>query len=172
LLNLNKYKGSSVKIILVLLILFFITPINAQEKEYGAGITLKEKTPVTQILNDPTNYEGKKVLVEGKVLDVCQHAGCWMEISGSAPGEKIKVKVKDGEIVFPVEAKGHTALVEGEVYAIEMDKDEAIEFYEHAAEDAGKEFDPSTVTGPVTVYQIKGLGAIIDFAESTSEPQQ
>jgi hypothetical protein len=161
-----------VKIILALLVLFFILPINAQDKELGAGITLKEKTPVSQILKDPESYLGKKVLVEGKVLDVCQHAGCWMEISGNAPGEKIKVKVKDGEIVFPVEANGHTALVEGEVYAIEMDKDEAIEFYEHAAEDAGKEFDPSTVTGPVTVYQIKGLGAVINMTESAPQTEQ
>ena len=160
------------KIILALLVLFLILPINAQEKNFGAGITLKEKTPVSQILNDPASYEGKKVLVEGTVLDVCQHAGCWMEISGTNPGEKIKVKVKDGEIVFPVEAKGHNALVEGEVYAIEMDKDEAIEFYEHAAEDAGKEFDPSTVTGPVTIYQIKGLGAVINIAESAPETKQ
>jgi hypothetical protein len=29
------------------------------------------------------------------------------------------------------------------------------------AEDAGKEFDSTAVTGPMTLYQIKGLGAEI-----------
>jgi hypothetical protein len=29
------------------------------------------------------------------------------------------------------------------------------------AEDAGQEFDESTVTGPMTIYQIRGLGAEI-----------
>jgi hypothetical protein len=29
------------------------------------------------------------------------------------------------------------------------------------AEDAGKEFDSSAITGPVTIYQIRGTGAVI-----------
>jgi response regulator RpfG family c-di-GMP phosphodiesterase len=53
------------------------------------------------------------------------------------------------------------ALVEGKVYKIELTQEEAIEYFEHIAEESGKEFDPSTVTGPVTLYQIKGLGAEI-----------
>jgi len=31
----------------------------------------------------------------------------------------------------------------------------------HMAEDAGKEFDSTLVTGHMTIYQIKGLGAEI-----------
>ncbi|MCK7529458.1 MAG: sialidase family protein [Ignavibacteriales bacterium] len=35
--------------------------------------------------------------------------------------------MKDGEIVFPVEAKGSTALVEGKVYKIELTQEKAIQ---------------------------------------------
>jgi response regulator RpfG family c-di-GMP phosphodiesterase len=77
-------------------------------------------------------------------------------------GEKIKVKVKDGEIVFPEEAKGKDALVEGKVYKIDLTVEEAVAYYEHLAEERGQEFDPSTVTEAVTIYQIKGLGAEIE----------
>ena len=37
--------------------------------------------------------------------------------------ETIRVKVKDGEIVFPMEAKGKTALVEGEFYSFNVESE-------------------------------------------------
>ena len=153
--------------ILKLLLISFISAnivfaIGDDKDKYGSEITLKEKTAISDILNNPEDYLDKKVLVEGEVLDVCPKMGCWMEIKSDAEGEKIKVKVKDGEIIFPVEAKGHNALVEGKVYKIELSKDDAISYYEHEAEELGKEFDPSTITGEVTIYQIKGLGAEIE----------
>jgi len=91
--------------------------------------------------------------------------GCWMELKSDDGDRMIKVKVKDGEIVFPVEAKGSTALVEGKVYKIELTKEKAIEHFEHVAEEKGEKFDPSSITGPMTIYQIKGLGAEIHKKE-------
>ena len=150
--------------------LLFITFISANivfaiiddKDKYGEDITLKEKTNISDILSNPEVYLDKAVLVEGEILDVCPKMGCWMEIKSDVEGEKIKVKVKDGEIVFPVEAKGKNALVEGKVYKIDLTVEEAVGYYEHQAEERGDEFDPSTVTEAVTIYQIKGLGAEID----------
>ncbi len=130
--------------------------------KYGKDITLKEKTSISDILSNPEDYLDKTVLVEGEVLDVCPMMGCWMEIKSDVEGEKIKVKVKDGDIVFPEEAKGKIALVEGKVYKIDLTVDEAVEYFEHQAEERGDEFDPSTVSEGVTIYQIKGLCAEID----------
>ena len=127
----------------------------------GAEITLAEKTNISDILSSPEDFLDKKVLVEGEVLDVCKMMGCWMDIQSGVEGEKIKIKVKDGDIIFPVEAIGKTALVEGKVYKLELTQEEATEYYQHIAEENDKEFDSSTVTGPVTLYQIKGLGAEI-----------
>jgi len=130
--------------------------------KYGKDITLKEKTSISDILNNPEDYLDKTVLVEGEVLDVCSMMGCWIELASNVEGEKIKVKVKDGDIVFPEEAKGKSALVEGKVYKIELTVEEAVEYYQHQAEERGEEFEASTVTEAVTIYQIKGLGAEID----------
>src|SRR5690606_3015476 len=127
----------------------------------GNEITLSKKTEISEIKSAPEEYLGEKVLVEGKILSVCQNMGCWMEIADEN-GEKIRVKVKDGEIVFPKDGAGKTALVEGEVYKIELDEEEAKAFYEHMAEESNQEFDPSTVDGPVTIYQVKGAGAVIN----------
>jgi hypothetical protein len=150
--------------------LFFISFISANlvfaigdgKDKYGKEIILKEKTNISDILSNPEDYLDKTVLVEGEVLDVCPKMGCWMEIKSDVEGEKIKVKVKDGEMVFPEEAKGKDALVEGKVYKIDLTVEEAVEYYEHQAEEKGEEFDPSTVTEAVTIYQIKGLGAEIE----------
>jgi hypothetical protein len=61
-----------------------------------------------------------------------------------------------------MEAKGSTALVEGKVYKIELSKENAISYYEHLAEEKGEDFDVAAITGPVTIYQIKGFGAEIE----------
>ncbi|NNG26486.1 MAG: DUF4920 domain-containing protein [Ignavibacteriaceae bacterium] len=151
------------KLLIITIALLFSGCLFAQtdDGKYGSEITLEEKTNISDILNSPEEYLDKDVLVEGEVLDVCKMMGCWMELESDVEGEKIKIKVKDGDIIFPVEAKGQTALVEGTVYKIELTQEEAIEYYQHIAEENDKEFDPSTVTGSETLYQIKGLGAEI-----------
>jgi hypothetical protein len=159
------------KIILISLIIFIhfnVILIAQNDNEVlGSEITLFEKTKISDILADPESYLDKVVLIEGEVLDVCPAMGCWMELRSDSQSEeseiiqKIKVKVKDGEIIFPVEAIGQNALVEGKVYKIDLTEEEAVEYFEHKAEESGKEFDPSTIAGPMTIYQIKGLGAEI-----------
>jgi hypothetical protein len=149
------------KKILFLAFIVFSAYSFGQSEKYGREISLTEKNKISDILSNPENYVNKNVLVEGEILDVCSMAGCWMEIKSDSENQKIKVKVKDGDIVFPVEAKGKNAVVEGTVYKIELTQEEAINYYEHVAEEQGTEFDKESVTGPVTIYQIKGLGAVI-----------
>ena len=84
-----------------------------------------------------------------------------MILESDKEGQEIKIKVKDGDIVFPQEAIGKTALVEGTVYKIELTLEEAVEYYSHVAEEKGEDFDPASVTGAVTLFQIKGLAAEI-----------
>jgi len=150
---------------LIVIILFFsIGAVLAQtdDANLGAEITLTEKTKISDILADPESYLDQTVLVEGEILEVCPMMGCWIELKSDDGEGMIKVKVKDGEIVFPVEAKGSTALVEGKVYKIELTQEKAIEHFEHVADEKGEEFDPTTITGPMTIYLIKGLGAVIE----------
>jgi len=155
--------GSVLKLFLISFISANIVFAVIDDKDkYGKEITLKEKTNISDILSNPEDYLDKTVLVEGEVLDVCSMMGCWIELASNVEGEKIKVKVKDGEIVFPVEATGKNVLVEGKVYKIELTVEEAVEYYQHQAEETGEDLDTSTITEGVTIYQIKGLGAEID----------
>lgn len=128
---------------------------------YGKGVTLTDTVMVSQILDNPEAYEGKAVLISGDVVDVCQKRGCWIEVSSDRPYESITVKVNDGEIVFPLSARGSQAVVEGVVERIELTQEQAIKWKTHQAEEKGETFDPSTVMGPLTIWRIKGVGAEI-----------
>jgi hypothetical protein len=139
------------KLLIVFLLISFAF-VRAEEK-LGKSLTLKEKTSVSKILSSPAKFEGKKVLVEGKIADVCQEMGCWIDIAGEKEGEKIKVKVVDGEIVFPKDSKGKTVLVEGVIEKVTAEKTEHKEMKEHKDGD-GCEADKVS-------YRIKGLGAVI-----------
>ena len=152
-----------IKILLISLVTVNICFAFGDAKDkYGKEITLDEKTNISDILNSPESFLDKTVLVEGEVLDVCPMMGCWIELKSDEEVGKIRVKVKDGEIVFPKEAKGKMATVEGKVYKIELTEEEAIEYFSHEAEETGNEFDPTSVDDPVTLYQVKGIGAEIE----------
>jgi hypothetical protein len=128
---------------------------------YGEPLTLTTLTPVSAILDRPDDYVGELVMVEGVVTDVCDAMGCWMMIAAEGDGEALQVKVDDGVIVFPQEATGQRARVEGVVEKIERTEEEAVAAARHRAEERGLEFDPSTVTGPETIYRVKVHGAVI-----------
>ena len=73
--------------------------------------------------------------------------------------EKIRVKVEDGVIVFPMEAKGKTVLVEGEVYAVTPANTCAEDCSDKEKEKEGEH--KCAHEEVVKIYQIKGEGAVI-----------
>lgn len=151
-------------IIFITLLIFTITSLTAfagDGKQYGKKLTLKKTTNVSDILSNPEKFVGKKVLIKGTIVDVCKKRGCWMDISSNKEFEKIKVKVEDGVIVFPLTAKGKTATVEGEVYAITSAVEECSNKEDHSGDEHGEECEHSKTKSEKTIYQIKGLGAVI-----------
>ncbi len=140
------------------------THTHAFEKKgtsYGKPLTLSKITKVSHIMANPGDFIGKTVLVKGVVVNVCSHRGCWMDIASDAPFEKIRIKVADGEIVFPLDAKGKEALVEGVLEKLEFTKEQIIQWRRHHAEKHGETFDPGSVTSGETHYRIRGTGAVI-----------
>lgn len=134
----------------------------ANDKSYGEPLTLTESTTVSAILDDTDAHLGKKVRIEGMVVDVCSMRGCWMEVAGDRPFETIKIKVDDGVIVFPLTAKGKSAIVEGVVEKLELSHEQVVKMKKHEAEEKDEKFDPSTISeGDLVIYRLRGLGAII-----------
>jgi hypothetical protein len=145
-----------------LLVLVILCSVSAfAETKLGKPLTLKEAVPVAKVAENPEAWVGKTVQVKGKVTEVCQMMGCWMNLVDPASYKTIRIKVKDGEIVFPKEAVGKMAIAEGKVAKIELTKDQVIAQMKHEAEENGKKFDPASVKSGKTTYQIQGTGAVV-----------
>jgi hypothetical protein len=157
----------------------------AAVKKYGKPLTLKETTKISDILAKPDAYNGKRVKVQGPIVDVCSMKGCWIAIGSDKEFESIRFKVDEGVIVFPMDSKGLTATVEGVLTVTVLSvADQIAAAEEMAKEAAGKEkgtgmgagagmghqmgaeagkdkkpFDPKSIKGPKTVIMIKGEAA-------------
>lgn len=147
--------------LVAILLVAMLCPNLSVAKDFGQGVTLSEETAISAIIDKPENYVGKKVKVSGLVIDVCSTRGCWIYLAGDRDFEKIRIKVTDGEIVFPMEARGKKATVVGVVESMELTREDVIKRRKHHAEETGAPFDPSTVTSGETVLRIRGLGASI-----------
>ena len=148
---------------LTLLILFVALPtFGGDGKLYGEPLTGEDTVQIHEILEDPDPYLGQVVRVEGLVTGVCEKRGCWMSLASDVKEfEEIRIKVDDGVIVFPMEAKGKRAVAEGVLTKVEMTMEQTVAYKKHHAEEHNEEFDPASVTEPLVFYQIKGTGAVI-----------
>ena len=147
----------------ILVFFLFVTSaaIAGDGKAYGKPLTGEDTTKISVLMAEPDKFIGKTVRVEGLVTGVCEKRGCWMSLASDEEFQELRIKVDDGVIVFPIEAKGKHAVAEGEFTKIEMTMEQTLAYKKHHAEEHNEEFDPATVTEPLTYYQIKATGALI-----------
>jgi len=139
--------------------LVFMILVSLMDGPSVYGNAPKAETPTVTIkalMENPEAYLDKVIKVEGEVQEVCPMKGCWLDMESN--GSKVRIKVKDGEIVFDKELVGKQVLAEGTVYKFDLDKKQAISYFKHMAEEKGETFDPATITEGTTIYQIGGIG--------------
>ena len=130
--------------------------------KYGKPLSSATPVKVSELMAKPDAYVGKLVKIEGLVTEVCPKRGCWINVAGDEEFRTIRVKVEDGVIVFPLTEKGKKVVAEGTFTKTELTKEQAIARAKHHAEEKGTKFDPASVTGPQTVYQVMGVGAVVE----------
>jgi len=145
---------------ILLAVLAAATMLSAAEVKLGKPLTVKEPMPLATLMANANDYVGKTVQVRGKVTEVCQMMGCWMELTNDS-GQHVRIKVDDGVIVFPKDSTGKTAVAEGKFTKTELTREQAVAQAKEEAADRGKKFDPAKVKGGATIYQIEGTGAVI-----------
>ncbi|MEO5823956.1 MAG: DUF4920 domain-containing protein [Vicinamibacteraceae bacterium] len=142
-------------LLLLLTGLLATTLTAAADTKLGTGVTLEAATPIADVIAKPGGYAGQTIRVEGVVTAVCEHMGCWMTLApAGATGEKpatLRLKVDDGVIVFPVSAKGRTAVAQGVIEKVAGDDHEGAE---HKTADAAA---PAAAAS----YQLKVTGAVL-----------
>ncbi len=146
--------------LLVLSTMLLAAAASAEETVYGAGVSANDTILVSDLMANPDAHVDKVIRVTGTAVAVCQHRGCWVELASDVEGETVRVKVTDGEIVFPLEMQGETVTAEGVWTKIDLDLETTKAICENQAKKAGEKFDPDSVTSCMTVWQITGTGAV------------
>ena len=162
-------------IFLLSLLLFFSNCYNKIEESdllhksnpdgwYGSSFTITVKNKIDNLLNSPEEYLGKEVLVTGEITEICPMRGCWIDIKDPESESNIRVKVTDGEIVFPLSANGKYVDVQGTFTKINFTEEQAKKWKIHLAEEQGIHLIPDEVEikpEDLVEYRINGKGANI-----------
>lgn len=107
--------------------------MNAGSKSFGALIT-EEGSVSADMVPSMMKADSMKMKITGKVTQVCQAKGCWMNIvSASGAGTPIFVQFKDYAYFMPKDCSGKKVTIEGIVYKSIT----PIEELRHYAEDKG-----------------------------------
>ncbi len=148
------------KYILLLLAAFCLHASEADAKKaYGKSFKVQSvQTPeqlVARLESQPTI---PKVVVKGKISQVCQAEGCWMKLKNTA-GEDMLVKFKDHSFLVPKDIAGKNAVV----YGTAMRKTVSVDEQRHMAEDAGKSASEiEAIKEPKNEVRIEATGIVVD----------
>ncbi|MEZ5355810.1 MAG: DUF4920 domain-containing protein [Bryobacteraceae bacterium] len=140
---------------------FLPAALLAAELRLGAAPQAEGALSVADAVSRRDQLTGKTVRVRGKITEVCQMAGCWAALRDANGESTLRVKVTDGEIVFPAESVGKTAVVEGKFERFTLTRDQAIAREKHEAEEQGRKPRRTVPKTEWTVYQIAGTGAVV-----------
>jgi len=131
---------------------------------YGEKISEGNVQDLNNILKFSESYLNKNVIIKGKVTEVCPMRGCWMQVKDDEFNLSIRTKVVDGEIVFPLSAKGRTATIEGVFTRLDLSEEQAINWKIHLAEEKGVILKPEDINlkpEDLFEYRINCIGAQI-----------
>jgi len=132
----------------------------AGDQKLGQPLTVNEPVTLAALMAHPAPFVGKTVQVKGRVTEVCEAMGCWMNLADDQ-GHLLHIKVDDGDIVFPKDSIGKTAIAEGKLEKIEMTHAQAVAAAKEEAEETHRKFAAGKIKSGKTVYELAGLGALI-----------
>ncbi len=84
---------------------------------YGGAVHARTPVDINLLVTTPEKLKGKTVLLDGVVKDVCQGAGCWVEVQ-DANGASFIARSLDESILLPKDCKGQHIRLEGVVMAL------------------------------------------------------
>ncbi|MCF2859740.1 DUF4920 domain-containing protein [Pseudoalteromonas sp. SMS1] len=93
---------------------------NAHSKTFNGGADKSKLVPISMLLSDAQRYTTESATIAGTVTRVCQKRGCWMQLASDKKFQTLMVKVRDGDMVFPMTAQGKTAYATGTVKLIPL----------------------------------------------------
>ena len=159
--NCSRSQSGIIRLMKLLLTAALLTATTfAADRKLGKPLSAKQPLSLASVIAQSNQLIGKTVQVKGKVTEVCQMAGCWMNLTDNQ-GNLLRIKVEDGDIVFPKDSVGKVAIAEGKLEKQEMTREQVLTQAKHEAAEAGRAFAPRTVKAGKTMYLLAGTGAVI-----------
>lgn len=126
-------------------------------QNFGVTITEEGAIPASDLIAALEGKDSLLIKITGKIEDVCQKKGCWMNIALDDKNS-VFVKFKDYEFFVPKDAAGKEMVMEGVAF---MDVT-SVEDLKHYAEDAGEPQEKiDAITEPEVGYGFMANGVII-----------
>lgn len=92
--------------ITTILLLALLTIVSCTKKEtYGEAVPAVT-TSVSEILKAPESFKDKKIVIEGKLGDVCP-SGCWFDLKDEkALHNQLRIDIAPAGIAIPAQSTG------------------------------------------------------------------
>ena len=128
---------------------------DAGVRTFGKPLSTKKALSLQEALQQPTKFENQKVLLEGKISDVCQMKGCWLMLSDGQ--RAIRIKFEGYSFFVPKDSRGKKVRAEGRLIQETLSEDMARHY---AAEQTTQSGLPE-IKGPQRVVTFEAAGAAI-----------
>ena len=125
---------------------------------FGKAPASAQPVAAAAVMTNAANYDGKTVLLEGAVKEVCKVKGCWMTMAES--GQTMRVTFENYAFFVPKDCAGRKVVVEGK-FAV---KETSVADLKHYLEDAGKHDEAAKVTEPKRELTLVASG--VQFVEA------
>ena len=128
----------------------------------GSQLDKTGSLEVNQLLAEPPPASGQKVTVHGIVTAVCRKKGSWLQLQTEAKAPIFRLEVNDGELVFPVSARGKTAYASGTLQVDSLTLQQTQDYLAYRAAEQGDPFDAALVQQPLTIYRLRPEAILIE----------
>jgi len=142
---------------------FVLTSCGTQKTEqvskyFGDSIAQINPIKVADVKAKLGTKDSVAMQVEGKIVEVCQKKGCWMELQLDN-SETMRVTFKDYAFFIPKDAAGKTVIMEGYAY----NDTTSVQMLRHYAEDGGEsQAAIDKITEPEVAVVFEASGVIIN----------
>ena len=130
---------------------------DAGVRTFGKPLSIKKALSLQEALQQPTRFKNQKVLLEGRISDVCQMKGCWLMLSDGQ--RAIRIKFEGYSFFVPKDSRGKKVRAEGRLIQETLSEDMA----RHYAAEQSTQSGLPEIKGPQRVVTFEAAGvAILD----------
>lgn len=131
---------------------------NHETKSFGAAITEEGSVTPEKAAAMLANADSMAMKITGKVTEVCQARGCWMNVVDDQGGQPIFVQFKDYGFFMPKDCSGKKVTMDGMLYK----QITPVEELRHYAQDKGATKDEiAAITQPKEELKFMAKGVVM-----------